>query len=159
MAKEKKGSKAKGKKGKRKASPPPPPIVLRVHNQADFDLHISNHKGSALLAIVTPHCKVGVESVVTFMEKLNEERPPLMKDTNLVVMYTDDETKDICQALQINATPAFKSYSYGTLIESFAGDNLEKALLIGKMACQAAQEEDARLAAEAKLTGQQEGQS
>lgn len=151
------GSKSKGKKGKRKASPPPPPIVLRVRSQEDFENHILNHRGSALLAIVTAHCKIGVESIVPFMEKLNDDRPPIMKDTNLVVMYTDEETRELCQSLEVNATPAFKSYSYGNQIESFAGDNVEKALLIGKMACQAAQEEEARLMAEAKLQGQQEG--
>lgn len=155
MAKAKSGSKGKGK-GKRKASPPPPPIVLRVRNQEEFDLYVANHKGSALMAIVTPHCSIGTESVVSFMEKLNGERPPAMKDLNLVVMYTDDETQELCRSLEVNATPAFRSYSYGNFLEAFAGDSLDKALLIAKMACQAAQEEDARLAAEAKLNAQQE---
>lgn len=149
-------SQEKGKKGKSKAPPPPPPLVLRVSSSEDFEQYITQFRGSALLAIVTPHCNRGTESVVPFMEKLNEERIPLLKDMNIVVMYTDERTKKLCQELDVHSTPAFLAYSYGKLVESFSGANLEKAELIAKIVAQAAEEETARLAAEAKLQQQSE---
>lgn len=145
----------KGGKNRRKTSLPPP-IVLRIRSKDDFGTHITNYPGMALLAVVTPHCNEGVKVVVPFMEKLNEERQPPLNGANIVVMYTDEETKELCKSLEVHATPAFFAYSFGALIESFAGSNLDKALLIAKIAAQTAQEEEARLAAESKLQLQQE---
>lgn len=149
-----KGGKAGKNKGK--GSPPPPLLVLRVRSRDDFVSHITDFRGVALLAVVTPHCKEGIELVIPYMEKLNEERQPPLNNANFVVMYTDEETREICKTLEVHATPAFFAYSFGTLVESFAGTNLEKVLLIGKIASQVAQGEEARLVAEAKLQAQQE---
>lgn len=150
------GKGGKGGKNKGKSSPPPPPLVLRIRSKEDFATHITNYHGVSLLAVVTPHCKEGVDVVVPYMEKLNEERQPPLNNANFVVMYTDEETAELCKSMEVHATPAFLAYSFGTLIEHFSGANLDKAILIGKMASQVAQEEEARLAAEAKLQVQQD---
>lgn len=73
-----------------------------------------------------------------FLTKLNNDRPDMLQKINIVVLIANSQTEELCQQLSINTIPYFASYSYGKLIESFSGDNVQKALLIAKIAAQAA---------------------
>lgn len=149
------GSRSASKGGKKKKSataapPPPPPTLLRADTAADYEALVTGFHGSALVAVVSPLCFKSTTALVPHLETLNSTRPPLLKDTNLVVIYATDEAKDLCHQLEISALPRFFAYSFGELVSEFVGDNIAKVELIVKMAAQQAQEEIARREAEAK---------
>lgn len=150
-------SSSKGPKKKKSivvTPPPPPPTLIRLDTPDDFRAHVTCFNGSALLAVVSPLCSASTNTVVPFLEKLNNDRPSLLKETNLLVLYAMDTTDELCEQLQISTVPAFFAYSYGELVHSFQGDNTAKAELIAKIAAQKAQDETARLEAEKAIQEQ-----
>lgn len=150
MAKSSVRRRSTSKRKKVKAPPPPPPIPRRIHTREDLDNYVLNHQGSALLVVITPLCTTCTNIVIPFVEQLNGNRPAALKETNLAVLYAGDDTSDMCLELEVKSAPHFRAYSYGTLVHAFSGDNLDKVMLLVKMAAQAAVAEAARLADIAK---------
>ncbi|RNF01681.1 uncharacterized protein Tco025E_08528 [Trypanosoma conorhini] len=132
-------SKSKLKKG----PPPPPPVILYATNKEDFEAAVLQYKGACLVAVVTPFCSRCTRTVMPYLEKLNSERPSLLSALNIVVINASDESVELCRSLELVAVPTFFAYSYGKQLTGFLGDNVEKALLLAKLAAQQA-EEDAK---------------
>ncbi|KEG08322.1 hypothetical protein DQ04_07451010 [Trypanosoma grayi] len=137
---------------KKKAPPPPPPVVLYASNQEEFDAVVLNHQGSSLVAVLAPFCNLCSRTVMPYLEKLNAERPSALAALNIVVVNASDELAALCQSLEVVAVPSFFAYSYGKQLHSFAGDNVEKVLLIARLAAQQA-EVDKKEAAAAEEGG------
>lgn len=150
MAQKTARSKSKSKKGKNNEPPPPPPTIIGIKSREDFETFVQKHKGSALVAVVTTLCPISTNTIIPFLEKLNDERPAALESTNIIVLYANDDTADLCRELEVVTVPFFVSYSYGSVVQKFAGDNTEKVLLIAKLAAAAAEAEAARLEEVAK---------
>ncbi|PBJ73217.1 hypothetical protein BCY84_14046 [Trypanosoma cruzi cruzi] len=134
-------SRSKSKSKSKKAPPPPPPVILYASNHEEFGAVVLQHNGGCLVAVVTPFCNRCSRTIMPYLEKLNSERPSLLSTLNIVVVNAGDETGDLCRSLEVVAIPTFFAYSYGKQIHAFSGDNVEKILLLAKLAAQQAEED------------------
>ncbi|ORC92142.1 uncharacterized protein TM35_000043560 [Trypanosoma theileri] len=142
---------------KKKATPPPPPVILYATKKDEFESLVLQFRGSCLVAVVTPFCNRCSRTVMPFLEKLNAERPPLLATQNIVVITAGEESAELCRSLEVVSVPFFFAYSYGKKIHAFSGDNVEKALLIAKIAAQQAEVDAKEAAAENETRAAEEG--
>ncbi|EAN77148.1 thioredoxin, putative [Trypanosoma equiperdum] len=137
--------------GKSKKKPkPPPPVVFYISTIEEFSEKVEKYEGCCLVATVATHCSMCSTTVVPYLENLNTSRPAALAALNIVVINVDTESAELCKSLQFGAIPTFFSYSYGKLMHTFSGNNMDKALLIAKIAAQQAELDKAEAAAAAK---------
>ncbi|CCW69495.1 unnamed protein product [Phytomonas sp. Hart1] len=97
-----------------------------------METHVYKHEGASILSVVSPLCTISTESIITFLENLNDNRPQSLKETKLLVLYATEESKELCQHLDVKTIPCFFSYFYGELKDTFTGSNTDKVLLLAK---------------------------
>ncbi|RNF02278.1 hypothetical protein TraAM80_06509 [Trypanosoma rangeli] len=131
----------RSKSKSKKKAPPPPPVVLYATKLEEFGALVLQHKGACLVAVLTSFCSRCTRTVMPFLEKLNLERPGVLSALNIVVINASDESAELCQSLEVVSVPTFFAYSYGKRLNVFSGDNVEKALLLAKLAAQKAEED------------------
>lgn len=143
---------AKNKGSKKSVQPPPPPPVLvRVNTVAELETEVVAHAGAALVVVVSPLTPSTTDAVIAGLEQLNSNRPPLLAETALVVVYALPATTAVCQTLGVSSLPFVRSYAYGEVVGEFVGDNVEKVELLAKVAATAAAQKAAVLAEQEKL--------
>jgi hypothetical protein len=141
---------AKNKGAKKSVVQPPPPVLLRVNTVEELEAEVLTHAGAALVVVVSPLTASTTDAVVAALERLNSNRPPLLAEIALVVIYALPSTKEVCQRLGVASLPFVRSYAYGDVIGEFAGDNTEKVELLAKLAATAAAKRAALLAEQEK---------
>lgn len=131
--------------------PPPPPVLLRVNTLEELNAEVLSHAGAALVVVVSPLTASSTDAVIAGLERLNSNRPPALAEMHIAVVYALMATKEVCHALGVSALPFTRSYSYGTVVGEFAGDNVEKMELLAKLATAAAAQQAVVLAEQEKL--------
>ncbi|KAG8348251.1 putative Thioredoxin [Trypanosoma vivax] len=140
---------AKKRVSKKSAPPPPPPVVLHASTLEEFGTTVERHEGPCLVAVVTSFCNYCAATVLPYLENLNSTRTPAMSKLNIVVIEASTQSSELCKSLGVKAIPTFFCYSYGKQVLSFQGDNVNKALLLAKIAIQRAEEDKIALDAAA----------